>query len=365
MYGCGIIKVIKTLSIQSFVCEWTTVDGGVCYTRGIQCDDGYGTSWFDRKGDIVSWFRKKNNHWDVVRDKEYKDRAKNREVHASQNMVRGERGEVDSPIKERILSVFLAGIFGVLGFFLGYLLLIGWGFFEFVAGGTGASFLDFDAGSVDVMGDWKIYAWTGFVFLLAWLIANERLMASWRSKHSMIDATDINSYENDQFIMLPQEMQRTFDWFPDTGAHSSVQVSSMISHMMLDRKGLKKIDVTQRHRKDVTEDGRVVHYKGEPVVDADGQVVTAKLPLIDEKFGQDLFTASGIPVDQKEIRVPVDVRKIEYNPVDDTKNRKDRDKQPYDTVAELINNDWEFPEYEVQRPAGAYLVDTAPVNTMV
>jgi len=45
--------------------------------------------------------------------------------------------------------------------------------------------------------------------------------------------------------------------------------------------------------------------------------------------------------------------------------RRDRDKLDYDTVADVINADWEFPEYEVQRPGGAYLVDTAPTNTMV
>ena len=44
----------------------------------------------------------------------------------------------------------------------------------------------------------------------------------------------------------------------------------------------------------------------------------------------------------------------------------DRDKLgDYNTVADLIAADWEFPEFEVQRPAGAYVVDTAPVNTMV
>ena len=31
----------------------------------------------------------------------------------------------------------------------------------------------------------------------------------------------------------------------------------------------------------------------------------------------------------------------------------------------MINKDWEFPSYEPQRPGGAYLVDTEPVNTMV
>ena len=56
-----------------------------------------------------------------------------------------------------------------------------------------------------------------------------------------------------------------------------------------------------------------------------------------------------------------DATKIPYNP-----GNQNRDKlKDYDTVADLINNEWEFPYYETQRPAGAYIVDTAPVNTMV
>src|SRR5699024_4089281 len=97
------------------------------------------------------------------------------------------------------------------------------------------------------------------------------------------------------------------------------------------------------------------------------------MPLIDEGFGQDLHTASGTPQNKsaKSVRTPLDVRRVPYNPPIEGDERKknpsrvDRDKLNYDTVADLINNDWEFPAYEVQRPAGAYLVDTAPVNTMV
>lgn len=317
------------------------------------------------EGDKMGLFRKKNKNWDILKKQKYKDQVKNRDVHTTQMMERGERGEVSKPTQERVLSVIIAIIFSVLGFIVGYVLLIGFAFFQFIKTSNGASFFEFNAGEVNVLGDWKIYAWTGLVFLLSFLIAYERLMAGWRSKNSMVDATDINSYENDQHIMLPEEMHRAYDYFPDTGAHSSVQVSSMLSHVMISKKGLKRVDVVQRHKKDVTEGGRVVFHKGEPIVDETGSVVKERMPIIDEAFGQDLFTASGIPVNEKATRVPVDVRKIEYNPVDDTKNRKDRDKQSYDTVAELINKDWEFPDYEVQRPAGAYLVDTAPVNTMV
>lgn len=82
--------------------------------------------------------------------------------------------------------------------------------------------------------------------------------------------------------------------------------------------------------------------------------------MIDEGFMDDLFTASGAPK-SKSVRLYYDARKIPYN----AKN-EDREKQKdCDTVADLINKDWELPDYEPQRPGGAYLVDTAPVNTMV
>src|SRR5699024_9774306 len=69
---------------------------------------------------------------------------------------------------------------------------------------------------------------------------------------------------------------------------------------------------------------------------------------------------SGMPKD-KALRKKYDATVIPYNP-----DGRDRDKLgKYKTVADLIKDDWEFPEYEVQRPAGAYMVDTAPVNTMV
>jgi hypothetical protein len=313
----------------------------------------------------VGFRDKKSKNWQILKEQEYKERVKNREVHATQMMERGERGEVDKPVKEKIFALIIAGVFAILGFLIGCVGMVIWGFFQFLSNSGGASFLDFDMSQIEVTSGWQIYAWTAFVFLIAWLIANEKLMAGWRSKNSMVESTDINTYENDQHIMLPEEIQRAYDWFPDVGAHSSVQVSSMLSHMMLDRKGLKRVNVTERHKKDVLVDGKVVTHKGEPVLNENGKVAQTKLPLIDEKFGQELFTASGIPAGEKNIRKPFDVRGIEYNPVDETGNRKDRDKLPYDTVADLINNDWEFPEYEVQRPAGAYIVDTAPVNTMV
>lgn len=309
--------------------------------------------------------KQNTKNWDIIKGQSYAENAKTRDVHRTQNMERGERGKMESSAKDRIFAVLLAGIFAVFGYIAGYLVLFVSGFYLYVSTNSGQSFTDFDPATLVITSDWRLYAWTGFVFLAAWLIINQRFMASLQSRNSMVDSTDINTYENDQHIMLPEEIQRQYDWFPDTGAHSSVQVSSLLSHFMIDRKGIKQVDVVKRHKKDVEEGKLVVHHKGEPVVDADGNAVTTRESLIDTAFGQELFTASGVPVSEKEIRKPVDVRKIEYNLVDDSGNRTFRGKPDYDTVVELINKDWEFPEYEVQRPAGAYLVDTEPVNTMV
>lgn len=192
------------------------------------------------------------------------------------------------------------------------------------------------------------------------------VIGSWFSRkvssaNLMNTTSDINHYQNDQHIALPEEIQRSFDWFPDAGAHSSVQVSSVISHMMLKKKGLGSVEVSQRADEDVfDEDGNPIYYAGEVLDDDEGEPVTKTMPLIDEKFGDELFEASGLPAD-KSLRKKYDTTVIPYNP--DSKAREKLGK--YDTVADLINDDWDFPEYEVQRPGGAYIVDTAPVNTMV
>lgn len=193
------------------------------------------------------------------------------------------------------------------------------------------------------------------------------LVHRWLSKqvdrlNTMYDTSDINQHQGDQYIALPEEIQRKFNWFPDAGAHSEVEANSMISHMMLSKKGLKKVAVTQRAEKDIVDprSGELIYHAGEPLLDDDGAPRTAMHPIIDEAFGTELFEASEVP-DEPSARRRYDATKIPYNA-----DGKDREKVgSYKSVAELINTDWEFPDYEVQRPAGAYLVDSGPVNTML
>ncbi|MFJ6484206.1 MULTISPECIES: type IV secretory system conjugative DNA transfer family protein [unclassified Streptomyces] len=181
----------------------------------------------------------------------------------------------------------------------------------------------------------------------------------------MNTTSDINQYQNDQHIALPEEIQQNYDWFPDAGAHSSVQVSSMLSHMMLRQKGLGTVEVAQRAEKDVIdEEGNLAYYAGEVMDDDEGSPLTQTLPIIDEGFGDELFEASGLP-DVKTLRQKYDTTRIPYNPDGKNRDKLGFGSDTYKTVAALIKEDWTFPAYEVQRPAGAYVVDTAPVNTMV
>ena len=186
------------------------------------------------------------------------------------------------------------------------------------------------------------------------------LMRNLDAQNLMNNTTDINQYEGDQHIALPDEIMRKFDWFPDVGAHSDVQFSSMISHVMITNKGLKKIDQAQIAREDILdEDGDVEYLMGEILRDDAGEMIMKSVPLVDEEFGTALFEASGIT--EKKLQKKYDTSTIPYNP-----DGSDRDKLgKYKTVADLINADWTLPEYETQRPGGAYIVDTAPVNTMV
>lgn len=176
---------------------------------------------------------------------------------------------------------------------------------------------------------------------------------------------DINQHHDDSRLQMPKEVQKAYDIFPDVGAHSSVMVSSMISHQAITNKGLKKIRIAKRAKKDIVdEDGEVEIYKGDILRDEDGEPITVEVPLIDTEFTEALFDSSktlkGKDKKGRPFRVYFDTPDIPYNPGNENLDKL----KDYDTVAELINGDWTFPIYEPQRPGGVYIVDTAPVNTI-
>lgn len=178
------------------------------------------------------------------------------------------------------------------------------------------------------------------------------------AQNAMNDKSDINEYEDDQYLATPDEVMGRYAFFPDMGAHADIQVSSLISHAMIQNKGIKKIQIADRAAEDIVdEDGDIVYRKGEPLEDDDGNIITSTVPMFDDKYVKNVFDASNVLDEYREV---YDVRRVPYNP-----GKKTYGKLPYETAADLINGVWEYPSYEVQRPTGAYLVDTNPVNTMV
>ena len=201
--------------------------------------------------------------------------------------------------------------------------------------------------------------------LIVFGILYNMIVRNLKAEGVLDDPTDINQHYDDSRLQMPEEIQEAYDIFPDVGAHSSVMVSSMISHQAITNKGLKKIRIAKRAKKDIVDEfGEIEVYKGDILRDDDGQPITVEVPLIDTEFTEGLFDSSKTPKGKNANKLPYrryfDTPGIKYNP-----GNANLDKlKGYNTVAELINGDWTFPIYEPQRPGGVYIVDTAPVNTM-
>lgn len=224
------------------------------------------------------------------------------------------------------------------------------------------------------MRDSSVSSWvgTGHVSLLRLLVTVAAAVAAWSgskmwmlrkldAQNLMYQTADINQYDDDQHIAVPEEVIRQYGIFPDVGAHSYSAPSSLLGHAMLSSRGVKKVRLLRRYDTDVLDqDGEVLHYKGEVIRDEDGTAQYDRVPILDEKFAHKLFDASDLPED-KTLRKFFNPQNIPYNP-----GGQNRDKQGSEaTIAERIEKDWVFPEFEPQRPAGVYFIDEAPVNTMV
>lgn len=161
--------------------------------------------------------------------------------------------------------------------------------------------------------DTSLAAWmgTGHVSMLrvlvtlglavgAWLGSREWMMRKLDAQNVMHDTADINQYKDDQHIAVPEEVLRRYSLFPDAGAHSPVAPSSLMGHAMLSARGTKKVKLLRRYEADVIDqDGEVEFYKNDIMRGPDGQPLYDMVPIVDEDFGQMLFTTSGLPKDRR------------------------------------------------------------------
>lgn len=297
-----------------------------------------------------------NNHFSPFAkklDNSNYNNPRNRDVYSEQDMQRGQLGR---PISSKV-RIWVTGL-TVFGVFFGT-----WAILTFIIS-SAHHIMHGDIGTnFHFMKEWFVAGWIkfGVSFLFTAVIGGVVGAKMWRNyavQNVFNDHTDINQYQNDQHVALPMETMQKFDWFPDVGGHASPQVSSMISHVHLSNKGINSVEAAQFYSKKDEEasDGKVL--KGEHKLDEDGNIIFKKMPFFDKEFGEALFEASGITDKLKKYKIYYDATKINYMP---DSPRDAVGVGEYKTVADYINADWELPYYEPQRPAGAYIVDTAPV----
>lgn len=186
--------------------------------------------------------------------------------------------------------------------------------------------------------------WAGFL-----------VMRSWAVQNIPNDPSRINDHEGDAHIEQPEVLMEKYNCFPDAGAHSGVNVTAALSHMMFTNGSglhhLPTVKIAKRYPTTTAD-----HKKGDLIYRDDGSLVVERKPMIDKKFGDALWDSSFIPKK----------RRKRYNPFDLLYNPKNvYGKQKQDTVGDHIRQDWHFPIYERQRPAGAYVTDDKPNNTII
>lgn len=194
---------------------------------------------------------------------------------------------------------------------------------------------------------------------IAYFIAYKKFYAVWFNNNAMFLTSDIEEYTNDAYIRTMDHLTQELDVAPDVGLGFDGHVSTLMGHAMISNKGIKKIDVPVY---DPTVDGFVKR-------DENGNIVTKKMPMFDEELADTLFSMSGVP---QQFRILHDATEYDFNRKltkkeggDGKKRSGSYGRMEYDTLADVINNEFYPLDTETARPAGVYFYDSRPVNTVL
>lgn len=301
-----------------------------------------------------------SNNWKALGNQTYQQKPKYRDVYENQTIERTDRKQVGSK-NMRMSGAVVLGLIALFGIFFAITFIqYGKGLWVRSMEVEGASFFDgvLKFGDFYWVSIWSKLLFSSLAGLGVFGIAHDTLMRDYKVQNILTNHSDINQHIEDQHIALPEEVMHTFDFFADCGAHCPASPNSLISHVMLTNKGLQKIQTYDTYTKNEYDtNGDLLHYDGEIKLDKNGNKISTMVPFIDEVFSEQLFDSAEVP---KELRRKFNATDIDYN-----KGNRDREKvKNVDTLADLINTKWTFPSYELQRPGGAYIVDTSSVNTM-
>lgn len=189
--------------------------------------------------------------------------------------------------------------------------------------------------------------------------AMHRCRAVWANNNAMFLSDDIEEYANDAYVRTPEHVIREFDAAPDAGLGFDGHVSSIVGHMMISNKGIKKIDMP------VFDPDR----EGQVAVDENGKVITKKMEMFDKDFGRLLFKFSNVSMRDQKWYDATDYAFNEKNSKKEAKYGNARKgafgRKEYDTLADYINGEFYPLSTDTQRPAGVYFYDSRPVNTIL
>ncbi|MDQ7134567.1 TraM recognition domain-containing protein [Staphylococcus aureus] len=155
------------------------------------------------------------------------------------------------------------------------------------------------------------------------------------------DHTDINTFAGDRDVLTLEQMFQQYSIIPDAGAISkTVKPTAIVGHAFIENSKLfPKVKLAQRDK-----NYNIIQRKN-------GENKLQSYDLFDTQLQEKAYESIGI-ID-KEKQKKINAFKMNYRKL----NGK------WQSVGEFIKNDWYIPENEMQRPAGVFFVETAPVNT--
>lgn len=185
-------------------------------------------------------------------------------------------------------------------------------------------------------------------------VVYRKTKAQWLTKNAIHIDNDMADRLDDAYVRTVDHMVLQLDVAPDVGLGFDGHASTLMSHIMMSNKGIKKIKVPMY---DKSVDGQIKR-------DEDGNIMYETKPMFDEELAHKLYDMSGVP---PEFRIFYDGRDYDFNPVDKKTGKRvgEYGRMEYDTLADVINNNFYALDTETARPAGVYFYDRRPVNTIL
>lgn len=167
------------------------------------------------------------------------------------------------------------------------------------------------------------------------------------------DHTDINTYEGDRHILELDEMARTYDVFPDAGAHSNISPTSIVGHVFFKNdKRLPKVKLAKRD-----EEGNILK-------DKNGKMILKTYDMFDDKVRSAAFNSVGVKDQKGQQEKTINPFDLKYKKIPIKRNSKGEvTKYKWQSIGEFIKENWYIPYYETERPTGAFFVEKGAVNT--